>query len=123
MTRMGGVPPVLGNPQTLIRLDVSVWRHAKKIIPTTFICVYFERVVICYGHCGVYEYLVSIPCHPNGGPRFAAFAAFRDALNRTGRAIYYSICPHTASDHRGTQAPFEMLYSPPPERATGLTLS
>ena len=30
--------------------------------------------------------------------QYAAFAAFRDALNKTGRPIYYSICPHRQSN-------------------------
>ena len=46
--------------------------------------------------------------------QYKAFASFRDALNRTGRPVYYSICPHTVSNGRGTQAPFKMLYTPPP---------
>ena len=46
--------------------------------------------------------------------QYQAFAALRDALNRTGRPMYLSICPHSQSNRRGTQAPFSMLYTPPP---------
>jgi alpha-galactosidase len=45
--------------------------------------------------------------------QYAAFAAFRDALNKTGRPMYYSICPHRESNGRGTEAAFSMLYVPP----------
>jgi alpha-galactosidase len=46
-------------------------------------------------------------------PQYAAWAALRDALNRTGRPIYFSICPHAASDRKGTGAPFNLIYAPP----------
>ena len=49
------------------------------------------------------------------GPQHAAFAALRDALNNTGRAIYYSICPHAVAPRTGPGAPYDgaSVYSPP----------
>jgi hypothetical protein len=48
-------------------------------------------------------------------PQYAAFAALRDALNKTGREIYYSICPHAVCPATGTGAPYHKasVYSPP----------
>ena len=72
-------------------------------------------------YCG---YCAAAPCKDprdisiEPGVQYAAFAALRDALNRTGRHMYLSICPHTASNGRGTQAPFSMLYTPPPSWST-----
>lgn len=50
-------------------------------------------------------------------PQYAAFAALRDALNKTGREIYYSICPHASAPEAGTGAPYHgrSVYSPPSE--------
>jgi alpha-galactosidase len=49
-------------------------------------------------------------------PQYAAFAALRDALNATGRQIYYSICPHTDAPHVGPGEPYNgaSIYAPPP---------
>jgi len=40
---------------------------------------------------------------------------FRDALNKTGRPIYYSICPKTVAPATGTAVPYagSDIYSPP----------
>lgn len=40
---------------------------------------------------------------------------FRDALNKTGRPIYYSICPKTKAPNTGTAVPYAGgdIYSPP----------
>eukprot|EP00930_Biecheleria_cincta_P039969 TRINITY_DN27423_c0_g2_i1.p1 TRINITY_DN27423_c0_g2~~TRINITY_DN27423_c0_g2_i1.p1 ORF type:complete len:456 (-),score=61.16 TRINITY_DN27423_c0_g2_i1:65-1432(-) len=46
--------------------------------------------------------------------QYEAWASLRDALNRTGRPIYYSICPHTKSDGVGTERPWSLPYAPPP---------
>lgn len=48
-------------------------------------------------------------------PQYAGFAALRDALNATGRPIYYSICPHTTAPATGTGKPYNnaSVYSPP----------
>ena len=50
-------------------------------------------------------------------PQYAGFSALRDALNATGKAIYYSICPHTPAPKVGTGLPYHgaSVYSPPPE--------
>ena len=47
--------------------------------------------------------------------QYAAFAALRDALNKTSRKIYYSICPHAVCPATGTGAPYNKasVYSPP----------
>ena len=37
----------------------------------------------------------------------------RDALNATGRPIYYSICPHTRAAPVGPARPFDLIYAPP----------
>lgn len=50
-------------------------------------------------------------------PQYAAWKAFGDALNATGRAIYYSICPHTPIPHTGTAAEFAHQIADPPEPA------
>lgn len=53
-------------------------------------------------------------------PQYAAWKAFGDALNKTGRPIYYSICPHTMASHRGTARNYSgtfpqtpPIYAPP----------
>jgi len=50
-------------------------------------------------------------------PQYAGFSALRDALNATGKPIYYSICPHTPAPKVGTGLPYHgaSVYSPPPE--------
>lgn len=50
-------------------------------------------------------------------PQYAGFAALRDALNRTGKAIYYSICPHAVCPGRGPGRPYHgaSVYAPPAE--------
>ena len=55
-------------------------------------------------------------------PQYAAFAAFRDALNATGRPVYLSICPHRPADADGTARPYlpgpygvGLIYAPPAE--------
>jgi len=40
--------------------------------------------------------------HGGRSPSYDAFAELRDALNKTGRPIYYSICPRTTAPARGT---------------------
>eukprot|EP00039_Didymoeca_costata_P024125 m.9349 g.9349 ORF g.9349 m.9349 type:complete len:450 (+) comp4053_c0_seq1:62-1411(+) len=47
--------------------------------------------------------------------QYAHWGELRDALNKTGRPIYYSICPHTVSDGVGTATPFKdrLIYAPP----------
>ena len=52
-----------------------------------------------------------VPIEPNA--QLAAWAALRDALNATGRPIYYSICPHARADGQGTARPFSVIYAPP----------
>ena len=48
-------------------------------------------------------------------PQWAHWAALRDALNATGRSIYYSICPKTDAPDSGTALPYlgQQIYSPP----------
>ena len=48
-------------------------------------------------------------------PQYAGFAALRDALNQTGKPVYYSICPHTKAPPVGPGAPYHgaSVYSPP----------
>eukprot|EP00040_Diaphanoeca_grandis_P029462 m.172584 g.172584 ORF g.172584 m.172584 type:complete len:478 (+) comp31695_c1_seq1:172-1605(+) len=48
-------------------------------------------------------------------PQYAAFDALGLALNKTGRNIYYSICPHTNTPASGTGLPYRgaSIYSPP----------
>jgi len=43
------------------------------------------------------------------------WSQFRDALNATGRQIYYSICPKTEAPNTGTAIPYfpTLVYSPP----------
>jgi len=45
----------------------------------------------------------------------AYWEEFRDALNATGRPIYYSICPKTIAPKNGTAIPYagSLVYSPP----------
>ena len=38
----------------------------------------------------------------HAAPQYAAWKALGDELNKTGRPIYYSICPHTMASQRGT---------------------
>eukprot|EP00656_Telonema_subtile_P031596 TRINITY_DN3456_c0_g1_i1.p1 TRINITY_DN3456_c0_g1~~TRINITY_DN3456_c0_g1_i1.p1 ORF type:complete len:446 (+),score=71.67 TRINITY_DN3456_c0_g1_i1:145-1482(+) len=47
--------------------------------------------------------------------QWAAWHAFGEALNSTGRPIYYSTCPRTPAPKDGTAAPFNgnSVYSPP----------
>jgi hypothetical protein len=58
---------------------------------------------------------------PAARPQYAAWAAFRDALNATGRPIYYSICPHRLARPSGTERAYdgckgqEYIYAPPRE--------
>ena len=48
--------------------------------------------------------------------QLAAWSALRDALNATGRPIYYSICPHALASGVGTNVPKDHLnYAPPAE--------
>jgi hypothetical protein len=48
-------------------------------------------------------------------PQYAAWKALGDALNKTGRPIYYSICPHTLGSSRGTASNYTgtLIYAPP----------
>eukprot|EP01048_Picozoa_sp_COSAG05_P018018 COSAG05_NODE_2563_length_2894_cov_2.316995_3_plen_284_part_00 len=53
-------------------------------------------------------------------PQYAAWKALGDELNKTGRPIYYSICPHTMASQRGTARNFSgrfpqvpPIYAPP----------
>eukprot|EP00054_Salpingoeca_dolichothecata_P019291 m.119815 g.119815 ORF g.119815 m.119815 type:complete len:432 (+) comp23198_c0_seq1:161-1456(+) len=50
-----------------------------------------------------------------GQEEYNAFAQLRDALNKTGRPIYYSICPQTIAPDVGTAKPYagSRIYSPP----------
>lgn len=52
------------------------------------------------------------------GPQYDAWNAFGEALNKTGRPIYYSICPHRVVE-KGQGLPGvwdgRMAYAPPPE--------
>lgn len=50
-------------------------------------------------------------------PQYAGFAALRDALNKTGKAIYYSICPHAVAPPVGPAEPYHgaSVYAPPTE--------
>lgn len=52
---------------------------------------------------------------PAGVSQWSQWAALRDALNATGRPIYYSICPKTVAPNEGTASPFagKHIYSPP----------
>jgi hypothetical protein len=54
-------------------------------------------------------------------PQYAGFAALRDALNGTGKAIYYSICPHAVCPTSGTGQPYHAasVYAPPAEWSAG----
>ena len=45
--------------------------------------------------------------------QYTAWASLRDALNATGRPIYYSICPHTQAAREGPARPFDLIYAPP----------
>ena len=42
-------------------------------------------------------------------PQYEAWMALGEALNESGRPIYYSICPHTVSPDKGTAAEFAGL--------------
>lgn len=55
----------------------------------------------------------SVSRDPNS--QYAGFSALRDALNQSGKAIYYSICPHTIAPKVGTGLPYNgaSVYSPP----------
>ena len=49
-----------------------------------------------------------------------AYEFMGDALNKTGRQIYFSICPHTKAADYGTSRPFFgkkdfLIYAPPAE--------
>ena len=50
-------------------------------------------------------------------PQYRAWKALGDALNRTGRPIYYSICPHTPMPTHGAgkefSGPGQLAYAPP----------
>ena len=50
-----------------------------------------------------------------GQSQYDHWAAFRDALNATGRQIYYSICPKTNAPSGGTATPYtgHNIYAPP----------
>ena len=52
-------------------------------------------------------------------PQYAAWKALGDALNRTGRPVYYSICPHVPTPAAGAGREFagkgQLSYAPPPE--------
>jgi hypothetical protein len=44
------------------------------------------------------------------------WSALRDALNKTGRPIFLSICPHAVASGAGTEVPRgAVIYAPPPE--------
>lgn len=51
------------------------------------------------------------------GPQYAAWKALGEALNATGRPIYFSICPHTPTPALGTAREFagrgQLSYAPP----------
>lgn len=55
----------------------------------------------------------SVPRDPLS--QYAGFAALRDALNHTGKPIYYSICPHTHAVNSGPSAAYHRttVYAPP----------
>ena len=52
-------------------------------------------------------------------PQYKAWAALGEALNKSGRPIYYSICPHTNASTRGTALNYSYptyhnpIYAPP----------
>ena len=52
-------------------------------------------------------------------PQYEAWKALGDALNRTGRPIYYAICPHVPTPGSGAGKEFsgagQLSYAPPPE--------
>eukprot|EP00042_Codosiga_hollandica_P028613 m.151372 g.151372 ORF g.151372 m.151372 type:complete len:529 (+) comp52822_c0_seq4:148-1734(+) len=52
---------------------------------------------------------------PEGNSEWYYWSLFRDALNATGRPIYYSICPKTIAPAYGTATPYagSLIYSPP----------
>lgn len=58
------------------------------------------------------DYCGSIPTTIS---EYEAWAQMRDALNSTGRPIYYSICPKTAAPDLGPAVPYagQLVYSPP----------
>ena len=58
--------------------------------------------------CGVGS---PVPAEPAG--QYRAWAQLRDALNATGRPIYYSICPRTGTP-RGGEYRGRSVYAPPP---------
>ena len=49
------------------------------------------------------------------GVAFGDYGEMRDALNATGRAIYYAICPHARAPTWGTARPYNggSMYAPP----------
>lgn len=48
--------------------------------------------------------------------QFEHWSALRDAVNKTGRPIYLSICPHAVASGAGTEVPKDaVIYAPPPE--------
>ena len=55
----------------------------------------------------------SVPRDPVS--QYAGFAALRDALNQTGKPMYYSICPHTHAVDSGPSAAYHgsTVYAPP----------
>ena len=48
-------------------------------------------------------------------PQYTSWSALRDALNATGRPIYYSICPHTPAPANGPAKLYHgaSVHSPP----------
>lgn len=63
------------------------------------------------------DYLKTDYCGPYAAnlTEYEAWAELRDALNKTGRPIYYSICPKTVAPDYGTATPYagQRVYSPP----------
>ena len=55
----------------------------------------------------------------HAAPQYAAWSALGEALNKSGRSIYYSICPHTNASSRGTAQNYSFdlfknpIYAPP----------
>lgn len=63
------------------------------------------------------DYLKADHCGSTPGfdDEYSAWAALRDALNGTGKAVYYSTCPVTTGPRTGTAQPYAGvgIYSPP----------
>eukprot|EP00041_Stephanoeca_diplocostata_P035881 m.1281395 g.1281395 ORF g.1281395 m.1281395 type:complete len:359 (-) comp24771_c0_seq2:6553-7629(-) len=81
---------------------------------------YYDIDAETFAHDWQVDYLKVDYCGSNVNrdpqPQYDGFAKLRDALNKTGRPIYYSICPHTVCPSSGPGGAYRggSIYAPPP---------